>query len=118
MHDDSATLALLERSTIDHSLPTASTMAHHAGISKSTSAILTDGINQDPALVPPPSERITYKQALSPPAEDESSSKMVAKHTGDYFSVKIDENLVQQEADHLQNSLIGKIFVGNGRFAL
>lgn len=39
---------------------------------------------------------------------------MKAQRKGDYLSIKIDDELVQREVDHLKDSLIGKITLAFG----
>lgn len=39
---------------------------------------------------------------------------MIAQRKGDYFSIKIDDNIVQKEVNHLQNTLIGRVSMAPG----
>lgn len=56
---------------------------------------------------------LTYKQALSP-LDADFHSDMQASRKGEYYSVKIDDSLVQKEICHLQYSLIGRVSMAIG----
>lgn len=54
------------------------------------------------------------REILGGPSEDTDKTNMCVQRKGDYLTVKIDDYLVLQEANQLQNSLIGILTLAQG----
>lgn len=82
-------------------------------ISDPITAVEMDGPNADHRdVVDVPK---SFKEALMPPTPDvDFSVPMQAQRKGEYLSIKVDENLVQNSISILQNSLIGKFTLAQG----
>lgn len=58
---------------------------------------------------------VTYRQTLIlDKAVNDTHPNMMAQRKEDFFSVQIDEDLVQQEIQELQNILIGRVSMAPG----